>query len=124
MDGRALFLVALGGAIGAMVRYLTTTMLPLESHWSTLTINLVGSLLLGIIAGGMHSSGAISDELLLLLGTGILGAFTTMSTFSMDLMQLLEDSQLAAAAYLTSTALIGPLLAYVGWKGTSMVLGA
>jgi len=125
MDGRALFLVALGGAIGAMVRYLTTTMLPLESHWSTLTINLVGSLLLGIIAGGMHSSGAISDELLLLLGTGILGAFTTMRTFSMDLMQLLEDSQLAAAAaYLTSTALIGPLLAYVGWKGTSMVLGA
>mgnify|MGYP001198831707 FL=1 len=125
MDGRALFLVALGGAIGAMVRYLTTTMLPLEPHWSTLTINLVGSLLLGIIAGGMHSSGAISDELLLLLGTGILGAFTTMSTFSMDLMQLLEDSQLAAAAaYLTSTALIGPLLAYVGWKGTSMVLGA
>jgi len=125
MDGRALFLVALGGAIGAMVRYLTTTMLPLESHWSTLTINLIGSLLLGIIVGGMHSSGAISDELLLLLGTGILGAFTTMSTFSMDLMQLLEDSQLAAAAaYLTSTALIGPLLAYVGWKGTSMVLGA
>jgi|TARA_B100001996_G_scaffold32586_1_gene24538 CrcB protein len=125
MDGRALFLVALGGAIGAMARYLTTTMLPLESHWSTLTINLIGSLLLGIIVGGMHSSGAISDELLLLLGTGILGAFTTMSTFSVDLMQLLDDSQLAAAAaYLTSTALIGPLLAYVGWKGTSMVLGA
>ena len=97
MDGRALLLVAIGGAIGALARYLTTTMLPIDSHWSTLAINLSGSFLLGIIAGGMHSSGAISDELLLLIGTGILGAFTTMSTFSVDLMRMVDDSQLTTA---------------------------
>ena len=125
MDGRALLLVAIGGAIGALARYLTTTMLPIDSHWSTLAINLSGSFLLGIIAGGMYSSGAISDELLLLIGTGILGAFTTMSTFSVDLMRMVDDSQLTTAGiYLTSTALIGPLLAYVGWKGTVAVMGA
>tara|TARA_B100001996_G_scaffold381369_1_gene370656 strand:- start:936 stop:1313 length:378 start_codon:yes stop_codon:yes gene_type:complete len=125
MDGRALLLVAIGGAIGALARYLTATMLPIDSHWSTLAINLSGSLLLGIIAGGMHSSGAISDELLLLIGTGILGAFTTMSTFSVDLMRMVDDSQLITAGiYLTSTALIGPLLAYVGWRGSVAIMGA
>jgi len=123
MDGRALLLVAVGGALGAIARYLSTTMLPIEAHWSTLAINLTGSLLLGIIAGGLHGSGLISDELLLLLGTGILGAFTTMSTFSIDVMKLVDDSQWATATlYLGSTALIGPILALIGWKCTSMIL--
>ena len=123
MDGRALLLVAVGGALGAIARYLSTTMLPIEAHWSTLAINLTGSLLLGIIAGGLHGSGLISDELLLLLGTGILGAFTTMSTFSIDVMKLVDDSQWATATlYLGSTALIGPILAFIGWKCTSMIL--
>tara|TARA_B100000287_G_C20107171_1_gene572825 strand:- start:115 stop:492 length:378 start_codon:yes stop_codon:yes gene_type:complete len=123
MDGRALLLVAVGGALGAIARYLSTSMLPIETHWSTLAINLTGSLLLGIIAGGLHGSGLISDELLLLLGTGILGAFTTMSTFSIDVMKLVDDSQWATATlYLGSTALIGPILALIGWKCTSMIL--
>jgi len=123
MDGRALLLVAVGGALGAIARYLSTNMLPIESHWSTLAINLTGSLLLGIIAGGLHGSGLISDELLLLLGTGILGAFTTMSTFSIDVMKLVDESQWATATlYLGSTALIGPILALIGWKCTSMIL--
>jgi CrcB protein len=125
MDGRAILLVALGGALGAVGRYLSANMMPIESHWSTLTINLVGSFLLGIIAGGLHGSGVISDELLLFLGTGILGAFTTMSTFSVDLIKLIDESQMATAMiYLGSTALIGPFLAFIGWKGTTMVLGA
>tara|TARA_B100000902_G_scaffold362088_1_gene380094 strand:- start:2931 stop:3308 length:378 start_codon:yes stop_codon:yes gene_type:complete len=125
MDGRALLLVAVGGALGAIARYLSTTMLPIESHWSTLAINLSGSLLLGIIAGGLHGAGTISDELLLLLGTGILGAFTTMSTFSVDVMRLIDDSQwTTATVYLVSTAFIGPILALIGWKCTSMILTA
>jgi len=125
MDGRALLLVAVGGALGAIARYLSTTMLPIESHWSTLAINLSGSLLLGIIAGGLHGAGTISDELLLLLGTGILGAFTTMSTFSVDVMRLIDESQwTTATVYLVSTAFIGPILALIGWKCTSMILTA
>ena len=65
----------------------------------------------------------ISDELLLLLGTGILGAFTTMSTFSVDLVKLIDEAQwITAILYLGSTALIGPILALIGWKCTSMIL--
>ncbi len=123
MDGRALFLVGIGGALGAIARYLSTTLIPIDSHWSTLAINLSGSLLLGIIAGGFHGAGVVSDELLLFLGTGILGAFTTMSTFSVDMMKMLDESQWSTAMlYLGSTALIGPILALIGWKCTSIFL--
>ncbi|MBI31437.1 MAG: fluoride efflux transporter CrcB [Euryarchaeota archaeon] len=123
MDGRALLLVAVGGALGAIARYFATTTLPIDSHWSTLVINLTGSLLLGIVAGGLHGTEIISDELLILVGTGILGAFTTMSTFSLDLVRLVDESQwMTAFLYLGSTALIGPILALIGWKCTSMIL--
>ena len=123
MDGRALLIVAVGGALGAVARYLTTTILPIDSHWSTLAINLTGSLLLGIIAGGLQGAGWISNELLLLFGTGVLGAFTTMSTFSFELARLFDESQWTTGIlYFATTVLIGPILAFIGWKCTSMIL--
>ena len=123
MDGRALLIVAVGGALGAVARYLTTTILPIDSHWSTLAINLTGSLLLGIIAGGLQGAGWISNELLLLFGTGVLGAFTTMSTFSFQLARLFDESQWTTGIlYFGTTVLIGPILAFIGWKCTSMIL--
>ena len=123
MDGRALLIVAVGGALGAVARYLTTTILPIDSHWSTLAINLTGSLLLGIIAGGLQGAWWISNELLLLLGTGGLGAFTTMSTFSFELARLFDESQWTTGIlYFGTTVLIGPILAFIGWKCTSMIL--
>ena len=123
MDGRALLIVAVGGALGAVARCLTTTILPIDSHWSTLAINLTGSLLLGIIAGGLQGAGWISNELLLLFGTGVLGAFTTMSTFSFELARLFDESQWTTGIlYFGTTVLIGPILAFIGWKCTSMIL--
>ena len=123
MDGRALLIVAVGGALGAVARYLTTTILPIDSHWSTLAINLTGSVLLGIIAGGLQGAGWISNELLLLFGTGVLGAFTTMSTFSFELARLFDESQWTTGIlYFGTTVLIGPILAFIGWKCTSMIL--
>lgn len=123
MDGRAILIVAFGGALGAVARYLTTTTLSVDSHWSTLAINLTGSLLLGIIAGGLHGTGWISDELLILLGTGVLGAFTTMSTFSLELARLFDESNWTIGIlYFGTTVLIGPILAFIGWKCTSMIL--
>ena len=123
MDGRALIIVAVGGALGAVARYLTTSILPIDSHWSTLAINLTGSLLLGIIAGGLHGTGWISNEMLLLFGTGVLGAFTTMSTFSLELARLFDESNWTIGIlYFGTTVLIGPILAFIGWKCTSMIL--
>ena len=110
-------LVALGGAIGAALRYLIGTWISYETFpLATITVNLVGSFLLGIIALST-SQNFISSELALFLGTGIIGAFTTMSAYSIDLVELFESSEYGtAASYLLITLLGCPLLAYSGMK--------
>ena len=105
-------LVGLGGAIGAVLRYMIGEWLPDGFPWSTLTVNLLGSLFLGIIIGM-----SISPEMGLLLGTGIMGAFTTMSAYSVDIVELFESSEYGTAvSYLLITLLGCPLLAYGGMK--------
>ena len=123
MDIRPLLLVAAGGAIGAILRYQITLTLPMESHWATMGINLLGALLLGILAGGLHGGGVISDDLLLFFGTGLLGAFTTMSTFSLDLATLFDADRFGTIGiHLVATGILGPALALAGWKLTAIVL--
>lgn len=107
-----LTLVGLGGAIGAVLRYMVGEWLPSGFPWGTLTVNLLGSFLLGIVIGM-----SISAEMGLLLGTGIMGAFTTMSAYSVDLVELFESSEYGtAASYLLITLLGCPILAYGGMK--------
>ena len=107
-----LALVGLGGAIGAVLRYMIGEWIPDGFPWGTLTVNLLGSLILGIIVGM-----SLSAEMGLLLGTGIMGAFTTMSAYSVDLVELFENSEYGpAASYLLMTLLGCPLLAYGGMK--------
>jgi CrcB protein len=100
--------VALGGAIGSVLRYqagrwLTwalgpqaVTMFP----WATLAVNALGSVLMGVLAGWLARQGG-GDELRLLLGVGVLGGFTTFSAFSLELVMLMQRGQfLYAALYL------------------------
>ncbi|MET8279978.1 fluoride efflux transporter CrcB [Micromonospora sp. NPDC005174] len=83
-------LIALGAAVGAPLRYLTdravqsrhTSAFP----WGTLTVNVVGSLLLGVLVG-VPVGTAVSA----LLGTGFCGALTTYSTFSYETLRLTRD---------------------------------
>ena len=112
MEPKMLALVGVGGAIGAVLRYLIGELMPDGFPWGTLTVNLLGSLLLGVIVGM-----SLSPEMGLLFGTGIMGAFTTMSAYSVDLLELLENSEYGpAAAYLLMTILGCPLIAYGGMK--------
>ena len=112
MEPKMLALVGLGGAIGAVLRYVIGEWIPDGFPWGTLTVNLLGSLILGIIVGM-----SLSAEMGLLLGTGIMGAFTTMSAYSVDLVELFENSEYGpAASYLLMTLLGCPLLAYGGMK--------
>lgn len=105
--------VAIGGAIGATLRFAV-------SEWvgtpqATLIVNAVGSLLLGICMAALANE-MISKEMTLLLGTGVLGAFTTMSTFSLETVEMWGDDRTRAVGYVLITMILCPLLAYAGWK--------
>ena len=117
MDAKGLLYVAVGGALGAVLRYLIGNWLSTEQMpWGTLTVNLVGSLLLGALMGAAASSEAISKEMVMFLGVGVLGAFTTLSTFSVDTINLWKDGRISTALlYAISTSVLGPLLALLGW---------
>ncbi len=112
MESKMLALVGVGGAIGAVLRYMIGEWLPDGFPWGTLTVNLLGSLILGVIVGM-----SLSAEMGLLIGTGIMGAFTTMSAYSVDLVELFENSEYGpAVSYVLITLLGCPLLAYGGMK--------
>ena len=102
--------VAIGGAVGAVLRYqlgrAMTVWLggPAMSifPWATLAVNALGSLLMGMLAGWLVRHGAVgsgqgSEQLRLLLGVGLLGGFTTFSAFSLEMVLLIERGQCALA---------------------------
>ncbi|MDG5750033.1 fluoride efflux transporter CrcB [Qipengyuania sp. XHP0211] len=99
--------VALGGAIGAVLRYqlgrgMTWWLGPQIVSlfpWATLAANAVGSLAMGLLAGwlAVRSSGD-GEQVRLLLGVGLLGGFTTFSAFSLEMVLLIERGQFLFAA--------------------------
>lgn len=112
-------LVAFGGALGAVLRFAVMEQVgSATSPWGTLTVNLVGSVALGALSAALALS-VVSEGQALLFGTGLLGAFTTMSTFSMDTVRLAQEGAWSSTVgYVVATAVFGPLLAWVGWKAT------
>ncbi|MBO4963699.1 MAG: CrcB family protein, partial [Prevotella sp.] len=76
-----ILLVAAGGAVGSVCRYLLSSVHVASFPWGTLTVNVLGSLLIGLLAG-LSGRGILSPELKLLLVTGFCGGFTTFSTFA------------------------------------------
>ena len=100
--------VAVGGACGACLRYLSGVMATrLLGHgfpWGTLFVNVVGSFVMGLLVVLLaHISG---QKFAPLLVTGALGGFTTFSTFSLDAVTLFERGQIGAAGLYVGTSLI------------------
>jgi CrcB protein len=110
-------LVGVGGAVGALLRFSISEATPDTGFpWATLSVNLVGSLLLGLVTAATLTS-ALSESQALLLGVGLLGAFTTMSTFSVETITMVEAGHWGrAGAYVLASAILGPVLALAGWK--------
>ncbi|WP_204162008.1 fluoride efflux transporter FluC [Rathayibacter sp. VKM Ac-2803] len=100
MIGLALFLgVALAGGVGAAARLVVDgvarSLIPVRWPVGTAIINVAGSLLLGVVTG-LALSGAVGAEWRAVLGTGLLGGFTTFSTASVDAARMLLEGRWAA----------------------------
>tara|TARA_B100000965_G_scaffold405992_1_gene442324 strand:+ start:2745 stop:3119 length:375 start_codon:yes stop_codon:yes gene_type:complete len=110
-------LVALGGAIGAVLRFgIGNIIESSEFPLSTILVNVSGSFILGMLAI-MAINNGYSEELMLFFGTGLLGAFTTMSTFSLETLTLVKnDNYTLALVYGSLSFFLCILFAFVGWE--------
>ena len=106
-----LFLVMAGGAVGAGMRYLAGQALAGgRLPWGTLAVNLIGGLLMGLLAGAL-AKGVAGDPARLLIGVGVLGGFTTFSAFSLDIVTLIERGSLGLALGYAVASVVGSVLA-------------
>jgi len=101
-------LVGLGGALGSMLRYGTYLLIGQKNFpYSTLLINIIGSLIIGVIIGFELKHVQVHDEWSLFLAVGICGGFTTFSSFSIENVMLLQSGKLfLSAIYIFSSLLI------------------
>ncbi|MFM5893013.1 MAG: fluoride efflux transporter CrcB [Novosphingobium sp.] len=113
--------VALGGGAGAWLRYAVGVTLgrmgtaTAQFPWSTLAVNVVGSLLMGLLAGWLARHGSGGETWRLLLGVGLLGGFTTFSAFSLELALMIERGTLAAASiYVSVSVFVGVAALFAG----------
>ena len=120
---RELLCVGLGGALGAIARYLATgvahRLLGLRFPWGTLAVNVVGCLGIGIVMSLLTDRKLLRPELQLFLVTGILGGLTTFSTFGYETVALIRDGELRLALWNISVSLALGLAAV--WLGRELV---
>ena len=114
-----LLLVMVGAAVGAPSRWLFDQ--TVQSRWErafplgTLTINVVGSALLGFLLG-LSSRGTATPELVALAGTGFCGGFTTYSTFGFETLRLAEEgARLEAFLNVGISLTLGLVASVAGW---------
>lgn len=106
--------VAAGGALGAWLRHQTGRLYlaaigPVAASafpWATLTVNVLGSAAMGLLAGWLARHGSEGEQWRLLLGVGVLGGYTTFSSFALEFALFVERGQLGLAATYVAASLI------------------
>lgn len=121
-----LLLVMIGGAAGSALRYevgrMSLRLWGASFPWGTLAVNLVGGLLMGILAGIVVRHGP-NEPLHLLFGVGLLGGFTTFSTFALDGYVLLQRGDLGIALAYALVSVVGSIFLLVAglWITKSLI---
>ena len=111
---RNILLVALGGAVGSVCRYLLSGMNVASRPWGTFAVNIIGSLIIGLLVG-LVSKGVVSPEMKLLLVTGFCGGFTTFSTFANESFGMMKAGDvLMTAIYIGASIVVGILAVWGG----------
>jgi CrcB protein len=122
---RALALVAIGGALGALARYGLLRAFPVGAGTfptTTFVINVVGAFVLTVLLEWLARRGTPDHWLRLLIGIGVLGAFTTMSTFATELALLWRDHERTTAIEYALASVVAGVLAVLlalvvtGWR--------
>ena len=114
-----IFLVAAGGAVGSVLRYLvglwTLRSFGPSFPWGTLTVNITGSFLIGVFAEVIARKFGASAEMRVFLITGVLGGYTTFSAFSLDAITLVERGEpVTALIYVASSVVLSALAVFAG----------
>lgn len=101
-------IVFLGGGLGASSRYAFNVLfLSKFSYWTTFSINILGCLLIGVLSVlGYHSTFFMSPTVKLLIVTGFLGGFTTLSTFQLEIFFLVKEARYKEAVFYAFLTLI------------------
>ncbi|WP_416408730.1 fluoride efflux transporter CrcB [Agrobacterium rosae] len=112
-------LVAIGGAIGSIARYLvgvwSVRLAGPNFPWGTLTVNVVGAFLIGLTVEVIARRFDASSEMRVLLVTGVIGGFTTWSSFTLDAVVLLERGEIGLSAlYLGASLLVSFAAIFAG----------
>jgi fluoride exporter len=121
-----ILLVGIGGFIGSIARYLVSRLNLHENLLSiplgTLSVNILGSFVIGFITGISEKSDLISVELRLFLMVGICGGFTTFSSFSNENMMLMHNGQfLSVVLYTGLSIFLGFIAVYLGYITTNLL---
>ncbi|KPF79983.1 camphor resistance protein CrcB [Brevundimonas sp. AAP58] len=125
-----LLIVGLGGALGSMARYgagLAAARLAPGAAWpwATLSANVIGGLLMGLLVGWLAQRGQGGESVRLFAAVGLLGGFTTFSAFSLETVQMIERRQFGlAAAYVALSVILSCAALVLGLMIARRVFGA
>ncbi len=119
-------LVAAGGALGAVLRYAVSGWIYRWGSgafpWGTLGVNLAGSLVIGLL-WGFFEIGVVSQNMRLFLFMGILGAFTTFSTFSLESFTLLRENEYGLfLVNIAANVILGIILVFTGYVSAREII--
>jgi fluoride exporter len=113
-----LLLVGLGGGIGSMLRFAAGSMFSHKQFpWATFTINILGSLLIGMVIALSIRHASFAANWKTILAAGICGGFTTFSAFTAENMSMLQSGKIGIAAiYVISSVLLGIAACFAGYS--------
>ncbi len=119
-----LFLVFLGGGLGSIIRFFINRLIPSESFpYSTLTVNMVGSFLIGLTISYLINSNMLKSDYYYFLVVGIYGGLTTFSAFSLENFNFIKSNEtFNSFIYIFISVSLCVLLAYLGFLIMNKIL--